>query len=303
MRHPERFLYALLAALALFVGSQVLRGGRRGGAATGGEAGLRAEAEARAIPPGETWVDVTRRANLARGVVTSPSDPLLTEAAPPRWMALVQTDRMRSAPPPPSATGHDSAEVRRLLKRYDSYTYLGAMLREQDSTLVRWPDRAEPLRVWVQPASSVKDWRRDLVGPVRAAFHSWSAVGTPITFALVDDSTQADVHVTWVHAFTRSVATHQGRQVAATLRVTNPAGWIVAANITIALHPADSATPFDIYTIQTAGLHEIGHLLGLDHSPTATDVMAPTAYGQDRLSVPDRATVRALYTLPPGRVR
>ena len=297
---PERLLYAVLAAFALFVGSQIALTGRGRGAsrAWGSKEALRAEEAALAIPAGKTWVEVAQRDRAA-----SPSDPLLTEAAPPRWMALVQTDRMRAAPPPPADSARDSAEVRALLRQYAARTYLDAMLREQDSTLVRWPERAEPLKVWVQPRSSVAGWRRDMVGPVRAAFHAWSAVGTPVTFALVDDSTQADVHVTWIDAFTSSTATREGRQVAATLRVTNPAGWIVAANITIALHAPGSTVPFDIYTIQTAGLHEIGHLIGLDHSPTATDVMAPTAYGQDRLSAADRATARALYTLPPGRVR
>jgi hypothetical protein len=264
---------------------------------------VRAEEAALAVPAGETWVEVAQRDRMAHGGSSSPTDPLLTEAAPPRWMALVQTERMRAAPLPPATGAQDSAEVRSLLRHYAARTYLDAMLREQDSTLVRWPARSEPLRVWVQPASRVTDWRRDFVGPVRAAFLTWSAAGTPITFTLVDDSTQADVHVTWVHAFANPHSNHQGRQVAATLRVTNPAGWIVAANITIAVHPGGSETPFDIYTIQTAGLHEIGHLLGLDHSPRSTDVMAATAYGQDRLSPTDRATARALYTLPPGRVR
>ena len=291
-----RILYLLIAALALFIGVEAAR-------ARGAKPGGAPRREMVIGEPGETWVDAARR----QGQV-GPGDPLGTEAAPPRWMAVVQTERMMAAPPPDSANGGPDAlppdEVRRLLERYAPYTYLGAMLGAHDSTLVRWPSRSGPLQVWVQPRSAVADWRRDFVAPVRAAFATWSAAGGPVTFALVDDSTQADVHVTWVHAFAARSAGHPGtRQVASTLRVTSPAGWIVAANIAIAVHPPDAAEPYDIYTIQTAGLHEIGHLLGLDHSPNASDVMAPTASGQDRLSAADRSTLRALYALPPGRIQ
>jgi hypothetical protein len=46
----------------------------------------------------------------------------------------------------------------------------------------------------------------------------------------------------------------------------------------------------------------VGHLLGLGHSRSEQDIMASWVLA-DELSESDRATLRLLYALPPGRVR
>jgi predicted Zn-dependent protease len=49
-------------------------------------------------------------------------------------------------------------------------------------------------------------------------------------------------------------------------------------------------------------LHELGHALGLGHSPVQEDVLYPVTRAND-LSDRDRRTARLLYSLPPGDLR
>ena len=49
-------------------------------------------------------------------------------------------------------------------------------------------------------------------------------------------------------------------------------------------------------------LHEVGHLLGLDHTADTMNIMTPKVRVRE-LCEADRATMRLLYSLPPGSVK
>ena len=71
-------------------------------------------------------------------------------------------------------------------------------------------------------------------------------------------------------------------------------------DITIALHHRDG-DPLDAPQVRAIALHEIGHLLGLDHTSDPTNIMAPRVRVRE-LSNADQATIRLLYSVPAGKV-
>lgn len=176
-------------------------------------------------------------------------------------------------------------------------TYLPEIVAAQDSVLHRWPARGatNPVRVWVQPASRIAGWSARLVQPARDAVLAWDAARLPIRLALVADSARADVRVTWEPAL-------ESPRIGVARTETSPDGWIVGATLRLAVHGPDGVALSES-TVRAAALHEVGHLLGLNHTRDTTAIMAAHATGRDRLAPADLATAQLLYSLPPGRVR
>jgi hypothetical protein len=129
---------------------------------------------------------------------------------------------------------------------------------------------------------------------VRRAFVEWSEVGIPVPFIFVVDSAMADVRVTWVDKFSETIS---GK----TLWAHDENWWIIDANIQLAVHH-HSGDVLDSTSIRAIAMHEVGHLLGLDHTTDTTSIMAPKVRVRD-LSEADRATAQLLYRLPAGRLR
>jgi hypothetical protein len=170
-----------------------------------------------------------------------------------------------------------------------------AML-SQDSGAARWPDRPlEPIRVWVEPESTIPDWRREYVAAARDAFERWRSAGVPIRVNFLVDSVGAEVRVVWSDRFGDS-------RIGSTRRYRDQHWWIVAGDITLALHTS-SGMPLPPEVVGATAIHEAGHLLGLNHSPDSTDLMAAQHHGVHEPSPADLATMRLLYTIPPGRLR
>jgi predicted Zn-dependent protease len=204
-------------------------------------------------------------------------------------------DEVRANPGTRKSRTDKVLEVRRKIALGASGTYISDVLFEHDSSIARWPSRIDkPLRIWIDPDPALDGWNPEFVKQVRTAFHAWGETKIPMRFLFVDDSSDAEVRIGWVDRFRQPIS---GK----TRWARDSKWWIVDGDITIALHH-NSGPRLSATAIHAIALHEVGHLLGLDHSADPSNIMTPRVRVK-ALSDADRATMRLLYSLPPGAVR
>jgi len=186
-------------------------------------------------------------------------------------------------------------EARLRIASGTSGTYIDELLVARDSAIARWPDRVtRPLRVYVREGEALESWHPDFTSAVRDAFDTWAQVGIPVRFTFVRDSSSADISVRFVDEFANGIS---GK----TVWSRDDAHWLLSGDIQLAVaHPhGGSVTPPQMRAI---ALHEVGHLLGLDHTEHPDHIMAARVRVRD-LSDADKATVRLVYSVPAGSVR
>jgi len=137
-------------------------------------------------------------------------------------------------------------------------------------------------------------YRAEFGDAVRSAFARWEATGVPVRFTLLADSGTAEVRINWRVQF-------EIDRTAQTDLTWDADGHLESGTITLALFDPQSR-PMEADDIRVVALHEIGHLLGLDHSADSADIMFPVTKVRD-LSDRDIQTALLLYDLPPGSIR
>ena len=271
----EVLLGGVVVAMVTFVASQVVASPRRDRGASS--------------PRALTGRDSASIAEQYRSQVSGRGDAYVV----PAWLAEIHIARLQAAAArdvagegPMPAIAPDS--VRALVATAEPGSYLRAMLDEDGGVVTRWRERAEPIRVWVQPHSTSAGFSPDLLAPARRGFTAWNDLGLGVSFEVVDDSVAADVHVTWSDRMPKA------QQLGTTFRMTGGSGWIAFGHVVL-------STSYDIYTVQNTARHEAGHVLGLGHSPESGDIMAAATQGRQYiLTDADRRTATGLYSLPPG---
>ena len=246
---------------------------------------------------GGAGVFVARPRARPEGVNVTAAPPAGETSAPAP--VVPQGDVVVSAPRAMEQPVRDLAMIQERLREGAPGTYILHMLPEQGDTLARWPDRVnEPLRVWIQPDATFPDWNPAYSVVAEHAFSEWQLAGFPIRFDRIVDSTTADIKIVFVHQMPPD---EQVRRIGVARRVRDQDGWLVRAEIVIATHDR-SGTPLPAETVGGTARHEVGHVLGLGHSPSPTDVMYPESRSTV-ISRSDRATLHLIYMLPPGPVR
>jgi hypothetical protein len=219
----------------------------------------------------------------------APAPQVVAPAAPRGPINDLEISMRSSSEPPPM---RDLLDIRSRLIAGSSGTFIADMLAAQDSTLYRWPERrVDAIRVWVQSGRGTPGWNDGFESMARSVFNEWGATGSPLRFDFVVDTSHTDIKVRWIDSF-------GSRQIGSATRLVDQSGWIVGADIKIAIR--DSAgRAFSPTELTGIVRHEVGHALGLGHSRDRRTLMFPEETMYD-ISPTDQATLRLLYTIPPG---
>ena len=269
MRKTDYIPIVMVAALGGFIASQIMRAPRR--------------PKVQVVEQQEAPVPTERAETKAAAAASA------AYGRPPKDVAGLL--RMSAAAPPE----RNVEDIRRRVRWGEPGTYIAAALKQQDSAVYRWPERiVDPIRVWVAPAPVPNS--DELLHLVRDAFGDWGAAGIPVRFTFVVDRQNADVNVNWIERW------DTGIRVGYTKVVYDQHRWLLpGAEITLATHHT-SGRPVQNATIRSIAVHEVGHLLGLPHSADSTDLMFSTVYAS-QLTRADLATMRLVYSIPPGSIK
>jgi YD repeat-containing protein len=230
-----------------------------------------------------------------------PSEPevVVTHMSPPEGSSSQGTAAPAPTAPAPGDPNYMEllarSEARRRIRANAGSTYLNEMIAlTGDSTLRRWDDRASSaVRVWFQPTFTA-NFQPAFLDAIRSAFGSWTSAGVPVRFDFSGDSTNAEVTIRWKPQF-------EIERTGQTDLTWDGQGRIQSAVVTLAtFDPKGRALGVD--DVRVVAEHEVGHVLGLDHSPDSTDIMFATAKVRE-LSDRDVRTVLLLYQLTPGSIR
>jgi hypothetical protein len=187
------------------------------------------------------------------------------------------------------------SEIRRRVRASAGLTYLNDIVAaSSDSGLHRWDNRTvPPVKVYL-PAATVANFQPAFLDAVRSAFQAWEQAGVPVRFALDADSTTAEVRFRWRIQF-------EGERTGQTDLEWDDDGRLTRGVVTLATFDP-KGQPLTVDDLRVIAMHEIGHLLGLDHSRDAGDLMYARPKVRE-LSPRDVATVLLLYQISPGLLR
>ncbi len=235
---------------------------------------------------------ITRRVvRVSSSVVPPPA--IVPEPTPPPVETIPEDS------PPPRELSYIEllarSETRRRIRASGTSTYLADMVTASgDSTLRRWDNRKRvPVRVWIT-STNAANFKPAFVDATQIAFDRWTGVGVPVRFVFGADSSSAEVTVRWRMQF-------EIERTGQTDLTWDADGQIQSALVTLATFDP-KGRPLDTDDIRVVAMHEVGHVLGLDHSKDSTDIMFPTAKVRD-LSDRDIRTAILLYQLTPGSLR
>jgi hypothetical protein len=147
---------------------------------------------------------------------------------------------------------------------------------------------------------------------VRRAFNSWAGAGVGLSFTEVATTANPDIFVEWRQAndpdlsMVGNTLAHADFPPGCTFVVNPPNGTPpTPVHFDDQEHAWADGAVASSFDIETVALHEIGHVLGLQHTTVSGSVMFPSVssnFTLRALQADDNAGIRALYPPASGRV-
>lgn len=174
-----------------------------------------------------------------------------------------------------------------------THTYVSESLK--NGRLMRWTFM--PLNVYIASMKFYSKAGQDYKyrGMVKRALDEWqNATKGKVSFRIVDSLLESNVNIEWKRVERKALGLCNFSYDAQHRLY----GAEVSIGLTEGLVHADYMDENEVYhTI----LHEIGHAIGLGHSPNKRDIMyTPHQKGINKVSTGDILTVNWLYRLPQG---